>query len=339
MISQMRRLRAPFYVQFELTESCNNRCFFCYNPLGHVVGKEMGTEKIKSVLKELSEAGVFRVNINGGEPTLRSDFKEIITYASELGFELHMNTNSTLVTEDLAKFISEHMRSICTSILHSKREEHDRMTGRIGAYDDVIRGIKIWRRNNVAVEINVCTTTENYTDIYNIGALANELDCYALCSTRYILNSPKNLHYLLNVGQTCELIDILLKVKEDFRNVVDVNLPGPVPFCELPEEYHAKLRQLNIPCQYGYGLVRISPTGAVTPCAISNEEIGSLMDDTFANIWADAKWNKYENLCHLPESCRVCETVSSCRGGCVVYDEAILNCHIEIPTRKWREFE
>ena len=297
MISRMKRLRAPFYVQFELTESCNNRCFFCYNPIGHVAGKEMTTEKIKSVLKELSDAGVFRVNINGGEPTLRQDFKEIVTYASELGFDLHMNTNSTTITDELAKFVSEHMKSICTSILHSKREEHDRMTGRIGAYDDVIRGIKIWRRNNVDVEINVCTTTENYKDIYNIGALA----------------------------------------KEDFQNVIDVNLPGPVPFCELPEEYHEKLKLLNIPCQYGYGLVRISPTGSVTPCAISNDTIGNLTEKIFSDIWANEKWNKFENLCHLPKGCRSCDMISRCRGGCVVYDEAVRNCDIEILTKKWRE--
>mgnify|MGYP006990193247 CR=1 FL=1 len=30
------------------------------------------------------------------------------------------------------------MRSVCTSILHSNETEHDRMTGRVGAYQDVI---------------------------------------------------------------------------------------------------------------------------------------------------------------------------------------------------------
>ena len=206
MIDHINRMSAPFYVQFEITEACNNKCYFCYNPLGKIAGKELSLEKIKDVLQQLSKLGVFRIDFNGGEPLARPDFKDIVQYASDLGFELHMNTNSTLVTDDIAEFVSHHMKSICTSILHSKRDIHDKMTGRIGAYDDMVRGIKIWRRNGVKVEVNVCTSVDNYQDIYNIGKLASELDCYALCSTRYILNDPQNKNNLLNSNQTVELV-------------------------------------------------------------------------------------------------------------------------------------
>ena len=197
MIERINRAKAPFYVQFELTEKCNNKCYFCYNPLGHVTGNELTTNQVKNILEQLREMSVFRINFNGGEPLTRKDIKEIIKYAYDLGFELHMNTNSTLVTDDMAEFISHYMRSVCTSILHSNETEHDRMTGRVGAYQDVIRGIKIWRRHGVHVEVNVCTSSENYTDIYNIGKLCSELDCYALCSTRYILNDSKNKNMLV----------------------------------------------------------------------------------------------------------------------------------------------
>lgn len=334
-INSIRRMSAPFYVQFELTEACNNKCYFCYNPLGKIAGNELSTAKIKDVLKQLSKLGVFRINFNGGEPLTRPDFKEIVEYAANLGFELHMNTNSTLVTDSIAEFVSHYMKSICTSILHSQRDIHDKMTGRSGAYDDMIRGIKTWRRNNVKVEVNVCTSVDNYKDIYNIGKLTSELDCYALCSTRYILNSPNNAKHLLNAKQTVELIELLLKVKEDFLNISDVSLPGPVPYCEVPDEYHEKLRILNIPCQYAYGLARISPTGKVTPCTISNDEIGDLNEHDFATIWNSEGWKKYEELCHIPKACRSCEELKRCKGGCVVYDESIRNCGLTIETKKW----
>lgn len=334
-VDHIRRMSAPFYVQFELTEACNNKCYFCYNPLGKIAGNEMTTEKIKEILKQLSDVGVFRINFNGGEPLTRVDFKEIVQYAADLGFELHMNTNSTLVTYDVAKFVSRHMKSICTSILHSQKAIHDKMTGRVGAYDDMVRGIEIWRNNGVKVEVNVCTSADNYSDIYNIGKLASKLDCYALCSTRYILNSPDNVGHLLNADQTVELIEMLLKVKEDFPNISDVSLPGPVPYCEIPAEYHEKLRLLNIPCQYAYGLARISPTGKVTPCTISNDEIGDLNEKSFTEIWNCEGWKKYEQLCHIPQACRSCEDLNRCKGGCVVYDESIRSCGLAINTKKW----
>jgi radical SAM protein with 4Fe4S-binding SPASM domain len=339
MITQLRRLKAPFYVQFELTERCNNKCYFCYNPLGQTNGSELGTDAVKKILRQLYDMGVFRINFNGGEPLMRHDFLELISFAHELGFELHMNTNSTLVTNELANQTAKLMKSVCTSILHSDEKIHDKMTGRTGAYKDALQGINLWRRNGVEVEVNVCTSTENYKDIYNIGKLIAYHDCYALCSTRYILNDKKNKSLLLNHKQTEELIDILLKVKEDFKSIRDVSLPGPVPYCEVDKSFYEKLRILNIPCQYGTGLARISPTGVVTPCTISNDAIGNLVEQTFSEIWGSSKWKKYESLCHIPVPCRKCEEINECRGGCVVYDESIAACGNSPATRKWGIFD
>lgn len=336
MIDKLVRPSAPFYIQLELTEKCNNKCYFCYNPLGRLAGNELTTDEIKDILNQLNHLGIFRINFNGGEPLTRPDIKELIKYGADLGFDLHMNTNSTLVNDDIAEFVSKYMTSICTSILNSKEDLHDRMTGRKGAYKDVIRGIKIWRKHGVKVEINVCTSTDNYTDIYDIGKLASELDCYALCVTRYILNNKENNFRLLTPEQTLKVIEQLHKVKADFSNVYDVTLPGPVSYCELPDEYKEDLKELNIPCQYGYGLARISPTGKVTPCPISNDEIGDLRKNTFEEIWKATGWDKYVSLSHLPIGCKECDDVSRCRGGCVGYDESIRACGIDIKTKKWR---
>ncbi len=335
MITKISRVNAPFYVQFELTEKCNNKCFFCYNPLGYIGGKELSLAKIKDILRQLADAKVFRVNFNGGEPLMRDDFCEIVEYAYDLGLELHMNTNSTLVTEKIAGFVSRYMKSICTSILHSQSDIHDKMTGRTGAYNDVLRGIGIWRNAGIKVEVNVCTSTLNYSDIYNIGKLLSEHDCYALCSTRYILTGIENRSLLVNGEQTMELIDLLLKVKEDFPCISDVSLPGPVPYCEVDETYYDKLRLLNIPCQYGYGLARISATGKITPCTISDDTIGDLNTDSFKEIWAANGWAKYESLCHIPTACRSCEELRRCKGGCVVYDESIIASGEKVGTKKW----
>jgi len=332
---KINRFRAPLYVQFELTEHCNNKCYFCYNPLGRISGDELNTQEVVGILEQLSQFGVFRINFNGGEPLMRSDFLQIIECAHSLGFELHMNTNSTLVTPDLAKIVARYMKSICTSILSSNEVLHDKMTGRTGAYKDVICGINTWRENGVEVEVNVCTSTENYTDIFNIGELIAKHGCYALCSTRYILNSPENRHLLLNRKQTEELIDLLIKVKDELSVIRDVSLPGPVPYCEVGTEYYEKLRLLNVPCQYGYGLARISPVGIVTPCTISDDKMGDLRTADFSAIWLSDFWNKYKDMCHIPEPCKVCEELSRCRGGCVVYDQSMVSAGLTPETEKW----
>lgn len=333
---KLGQLSAPFYVQFEVTDRCNNRCFFCYNEKSSTAGKELSYREIKRILEELKEAGVFSINLNGGEPLMREDFFEIMEYAYYLGFDLHLNTNGTLIDDYAAKRISRCMRSICTSILYSEKEKHDVATGRQGAYDDVLSGIKNLVKNGVSVEVNVCTSKQNYKDIYDISKLSAELGCYAICSTRYILNHKDNLALLMDAKSTVELVDMLLKAKNDFGELSSVTLPGPVPFCELPEEYHKKLALLNIPCQFGYGLCRISATGKVTPCTISDDLMGDLRESSFKEIWNSDAWAKYRMLIHLPSNCKICGDLSNCRGGCIVYDNSIISCGSEICTKKWQ---
>ncbi len=65
---EMFRPAAPFYVQFEVTEACNHRCFFCYNNAMRDVAKELDTDEAKAVLDQMRTAGVFSINFNGGEP-------------------------------------------------------------------------------------------------------------------------------------------------------------------------------------------------------------------------------------------------------------------------------
>ena len=52
---KINRTSAPLYVQFELTESCNNKCYFCYNPLGRVKGKELSTQEVFNILTMLKK--------------------------------------------------------------------------------------------------------------------------------------------------------------------------------------------------------------------------------------------------------------------------------------------
>jgi len=309
--------------------------FFCYNEITQAFGEELELFQIKNILDQMKKAGVFSINFNGGEPLMREDFFEIIEYAHSLGFWLHMNTNATLIDDVCAKGISKYVKQVCTSILHSDQDIHDKMTGRKGAFSDVIKGITALVSNGVGVEVNVCTHMNNYKDIYNIAKLISDLGCRVLCSTRYILNSKENIDLLMTKEATMELVDLLFKAKSDFPKLIDVSLPGPVPFCELPESYFEKLFSLNVPCQYGYGLCRISPTGSVMPCTISDDVIADLTKCSFDEMWKSQAWDKYVNLCHLPKNCHSCSELSKCRGGCVVYDESIIACGEIVKSKKW----
>jgi len=333
--SKIQRCKAPFYVQFEVTNKCNNKCFFCYTETDQktVKDEELSTTEVVNILDQLSYAGVFLINFNGGEPLIREDFFYIAEHAFNNGLMLHMNTNGTLINKKIAKNIKKYFRSICTSVLAASRQLHDYMSGRIGAWDDVVSGIKILCKTGVDVEVNVCVTKLNLKEVYNIAKLVDSLGVYEFCVTRYVLNDKTNIKYLLDKEDTMYLLDQMALIESRF-NFKSVDLPGPIPFCELAE-YRNKVKQWNVPCQIGYGLCRINPFGVVTPCPITNNHIGDLRKNTFDEIWQSQLWDKYTICEHLPITCRTCSDLPDCRGGCVAYDLQIAKS-IGIPdTYKW----
>ena len=125
LMCEIVRPSAPFYVQFEVTDACNHRCFFCYNEAARSRGTQLSTVEAKRLLDQMREAGVFSVNFNGGEPLSRPDFFELAEHAKTLGFDIHLNTNATLIDEDTADRLAGLFPSLCTSVLAATPEKHE----------------------------------------------------------------------------------------------------------------------------------------------------------------------------------------------------------------------
>ena len=333
----MHRPSAPFYIQFEVTDACNHNCFFCYNDTAKYKGDLLSCEEIKLILRQIKEAGVFSINFNGGEPLMRSDIFELLEFASELGFDLHMNTNATLIDDYKAELIAKFLPSVCVSALASNPKIHDDLTGHPGSFQRMKKGVSLLLKRGVKVEVNVCTFRSNYKDLYNIAKVMAEKDVHVFCVTRYILANPKDINNLLGEKETIEVLDSLECIKNDFPTYQEVKLPGPVPYCELPPNQKERLEKWNTPCQIGFGLCRISPQGIMTPCPISSLYIGDLRKSSFKELWNHKIWNKFESLSHFPEACRLCDDLRSCRGGCIGYDDCLIESGYMPDTRKWRE--
>src|SRR5438093_10859987 len=88
-----RGLAAPICLTWELTYACNLSCVHCLSSSGRRDPRELTTEEAKGVIDELQRMQVFYVNIGGGEPTVRSDFWEILDYASAHDVGVKFSTN------------------------------------------------------------------------------------------------------------------------------------------------------------------------------------------------------------------------------------------------------
>lgn len=84
--------RVPLSMYIVLTNRCNNHCLYCRV---HNLDQKDGltTTDLKGILRQMKSAGVFRIQLTGGEPMMRPDIGELIAFAKKLGFFIGMSTN------------------------------------------------------------------------------------------------------------------------------------------------------------------------------------------------------------------------------------------------------
>ena len=103
--------RFPLNLNVEATTRCNLECTFCtHSSLEENQVGDIDLESAKRIIDEAKNfGGLPTINVNGlGEPLLRKDIPEFISYAKEHGVQdVMFHTNGTIMTEELATRLIE----------------------------------------------------------------------------------------------------------------------------------------------------------------------------------------------------------------------------------------
>lgn len=163
--------RTPIQVHIRVTDNCNLHCSYCFANYPERGYNDPTTEQLKTLLKELKDAGTRRITITGGEPLIRKDILEIVKYANELGLMVSLTTNGLLIKKN--KEILPYLDQLTISIDDNK-EAHEKYRGK-GVWDKLIENIAFAKENNAKVQLQ-CTITD-LTD-YKLESLFNIAEKY-----------------------------------------------------------------------------------------------------------------------------------------------------------------
>lgn len=135
-------------LNLKITYRCTNHCPFCF--ASHLKSEEMSqSSQIEAIIQGYKN-GCRSLVLSGGEPTLYPDrVQQLIRYANNLGYESYtLQTNGSGLTEnnELVRFIEGISRekdcNISFSIHGHTRTIHDAMSGRDGAFDNLMEAIQ-----------------------------------------------------------------------------------------------------------------------------------------------------------------------------------------------------
>jgi len=152
---------------WEITNSCNYSCSYCiFSAENGEVYDEPDTEDVYQTLDGLKEKGFTHLKFTGGEPFLRKDFVDILKYSAELGFEIDVSTNASLINAEKAQEIGDlELKMVHVSYDGHNKEIHESVRGK-NTYKHTVRGIKHLVDNDVYVRLGtvIFKGNENYLE-------------------------------------------------------------------------------------------------------------------------------------------------------------------------------
>jgi MoaA/NifB/PqqE/SkfB family radical SAM enzyme len=157
--------------------SCNNICKFCVQGDKR---KKYGDKTIDEIKNNIIEAKKTcnSIVLTGGEPTMRKDIFEIVSFGKKVGFEeIQIQTNGRMFAYlDFCKKLIAAGATEFSPALHGHIPElHDYLTGATSSYRQVVCGIKNLKSLNQLVITNTVITKSNYVHLPQIAKLLSAL--------------------------------------------------------------------------------------------------------------------------------------------------------------------
>ncbi len=156
----------PINTTLELTPLCNMSCDMCYIHLTREEMNEQGScltlEEWLKIAEELKRMGTLFILLTGGEPLLYPNFKELYLSLQKMGFIITVNTNGTLIDEEMAEFFSKNSpRRINITLYGADEEMYTSLCHSPGAFNKVIKALSLLQQKSVPIKLNGSTVKKN----------------------------------------------------------------------------------------------------------------------------------------------------------------------------------
>lgn len=322
------KINPPRFVVWDSTKRCNLDCIHCGSEGDYK--KELSTQEIKDILNQLAVSGVGNFQITGGEPLLREDIIEVLTYANKKGLNTSFATNGYHVDEDKAKSISEANVSLIQISIDGTKNVHNSIRKDTESFDKAVNAIKLLKDHSDS-KISVATTVmpKNIDNLAQLKCMLISLniDFWNIGIVMPVGKAKDNSSLFLSKEQFSYLMNFVINSKKDINIEIGENFP-------YLGNFDKKIRKNPKICPVGILSCCIGVDGHIRGCPDQPDtdfyREGHIRCETFEEIWKKG-FKRYRNRDILKEDkkCSTCNHRTDCFGGCWVMRENKLQCILD----------
>lgn len=309
---------------FELTARCNFQCKMCYvcklpNDK-EAIESELSASQWTDIARQAREAGLLFLVLTGGEIFARKDFSEIYDQLSEMGFNITLFTNGSLITKEKAKWLAKKPPSkVSITLYGASPETYEKVTGHKDSFYKVMDAIRYLKDEGVVVELKTTVIKANSEEFHQISKIARDFGVglgvvnYVSPRREGIGSEPEfNRLSALEIAKYEKMVEkynleqYLNSIGENISKVrINEDIMEDTLLTENKIEEDSAFKCLSGKCGFW-----ITWNGKLSPCGLLDKPYALPLEDGFSKSWKMLK-----NFClQVPKSmeCINCELKDNC---------------------------
>lgn len=308
------------FIAFEITDSCNLDCVFCYNIWKTNKVKRVPFNSYQKAINTLEKlfnvADIQQITFTGGEPFLSERFNEVVLYCIMAGKQVSIISNGTQVNLKKYKELIKLGVKLFEFPIHSLQPQiHDKMVELEGSWRKSLESIQTVLSLGGKVVPVIVLTKHNINQIGETLDFIASLGCNRVMLNRYNIGG-KGCENPLGISASAEELHIAFYIANGKANDLNLKITANVctPICLLnPSDYpsigfgHCSFDVLARP-------ITLDINGNIRLCNHSPKVAGNIYETELSKILYSDYTTQWETS--IPEFCKSCSQWSVCKGGC-----------------------
>lgn len=309
----------PLWLLAELTYRCPLQCPYCSNPLDYALhNQELTTQEWFDVFDQARQLGAVQLGFSGGEPLVRQDLEELVSYAHQKGFYTNLITSGMGLNEQrIARLKEAGLQHIQISFQASDPVVNNALAGSKHAFEQKYEMSRLVKQYGYPMVLNFVIHRYNIAQIEQIIELCLELeaDTVELAICQFYGWAYENRQGLLPTK--AQLIRAERITNEYRKKIQESNIKCKLIFV-VPDYYEERPKA----CMDGWGKIflTVSPDGTALPCHAARQlpiQFPNVRDSQLSDIWYESpSFNQFRGDDWMPDMCKSCSDKDRDYGGC-----------------------
>ena len=314
-----------------IIRKCTMNCIICQVQKFYEGIDIMPLPDVVKFLEEFRLLGYTRLDLFGGEPTMRRDLVDLVAFAHRMGFYTDLITNGTLMDDALATALRDAGLDLCIVSLDGPTPEiHDKIRRVKDGHQRAVSGIEaVVRAGGMEVNVDTVVLPDNIDYLIDLARQVSALGVTRinmfLClegpissPVPRLLGFERTLDFyerivpeMRRIGEPCGTsISVGPRLPMAGRSIRDV--AATRMFADVCEgTYNVVFRHPEILCKAPDDEVYISLFGDVFPCTApqmleSSARMGNVYRQKLIEVVRSEKWNEFKKISGHHEGCRMC---------------------------------